>query len=321
MGKISTLRTAAALLLTILLFLCVAAFSRTTTKTLAAHMDQTVTPVQSPSPTVRPKPSPTPRPSSTPKPSPTPRPTMIPTATPIATAVPSPTIGITPTVLITPTIAHPTPVATRKVGIGPIPMPTTPLMPTIVATQSSPVAITSKKSASPEQGLLHSDSPLLPLVVGTLLTVCLGATGFIGVRRMRTAILPAIDMKKQRRHRFAHSWQRVRTNPSIASPLYAQETMPISMQGSTASLPKMQRSTSTIVDEGPKTGSHRRLGPVRLRKMPIPEQGVHETPVEPPMLPIDIEDMSFLNDPLLQDTLRQYSQKRQKQGSEGTRAP
>ena len=119
-------------------------------------------------------------------------------------------------------------------------------------------------------------------------------------------------MKKQKNHRFAHSWQRVRTPPPADSPLYAQETMPISMLDSAASLPKVQGSPSTIANEGPKTGPHRRLGPVRLRKMTMPELVIPEMPVEPQVLPTDIEDMSFLDDPLLQDTLRHYRQKSQK---------
>ncbi len=114
-------------------------------------------------------------------------------------------------------------------------------------------------------------------------------------------------MKKPKSHRFAHSWQRVRTTP-----LDAQETMPISMQDSTASLPKVQGLPSTTVDEGPKTGPHRRLGPVRLRKMTPTESVIPETPVEPQVLPTDFEDMSFLDDPQLQDTLRHYRQKSQK---------
>ena len=346
MGKTSTLKVFVALLLVVLLFLCVGAFSHTPTKTFAAHTDTTVTPTAalsvtaepsltaepSPSPTSQPSPNPTPKPSPTMAPSPTATP--LPTATSIPTVVPSPTVGITPTVVVKPTVAvtptvvvkptmvHPTPVATQKAGAGPLPMPTATQMPTVVPTQpaTAPVDITSKKTLAPAQSPLHSDSPMVPLVVGTLLTLCLGAGGFVGVRRVRTALLPAIDMKKQRNHSFAHSWQRVRTIPTAVPPLHVQETMPFSPVSlpveSAASLPEMDIPESAIVDEdamadeGPKTGPHRRLGPVRLRKITQIEPTVR--PVEAQPLSTDIEDMSFLDDPLLQDTLRQYRQKAQK---------
>ncbi len=337
MGKTSMLKASVALLLIVLLFLCVAAFSHATTKTFAAHIDATVMPTAivsvtlGPSPTSQPGPSPTPQPSPTVAPSPTPTATLAPTATPIPTvtsvptAVPSPTVGMTPTVVVKPTVAvtatmvHATPVATQKAGAGPIPMPTQ--MPTVVPTQptTAPVDITSKKTIAPTQSPLHNDSPMVPLVVGTLLTLCLGAGGFVGVRRVRTALLPAIDMKKQRKHSFAHSWQRVRTIPTTAvPPLYAQETMPfvpVPLQTeSTASLPRVEIPPLAMADEdeGPKTGPHRRLGPVRLRKLTKIEPAVLVLPVEMQPLPTDIEDMSFLDDPLLQDTLRQYRQKGKK---------
>ena len=351
MGKTSTLKASVALLLIVLLFLCVAAFSHATTKTFAAHTDATVmatvivSVTPGPSPTSQPSPSPTPQSSPTMAPSPTPTATLAPTATPlptatsVPTAVPSPTVGITPTVVVKPTVAatptvvvkptvavtptmvHPTPVATQKAGVGPIPMPTVTQMPTVVPTQhtTAPVDMTSKKTIAPTQSPLHSDSPMVPLVVGTLLTLCLGAGGFVGVRRMRTALLPAIDMKKQRKHSFAHSWQRVRTVPTVAvSPLHAQETMPFApiplQTESTASLPRVEIPPLAMEDEdeGPKTGSHRRLGPVRLRKLPKTEPAVSVLSIEMQPLTTDIEDMSFLDDPLLQDTLRHYRQKGQK---------
>ncbi len=202
-------------------------------------------------------------------------------------------------------------------------MPTVTQMPTIVPTQltTAPVAITSRKTLAPAQSPLHNDSPMVPLVVGTLLTLFLGAGGFIGVRRVRTALLPAINMKKQRNHSFAHSWQRVRTSPTTVPPLHVQETLPFapaSVQADgTVSPPRVDvppymaiANEITITDEGPKTGPHRRLGPVRLRKITKIEPVV--LPVEAQPLPTDIEDMSFLDDPLLQDTLRQYKQRAQK---------
>ena len=353
MGKTSTLKASVALLLIVLLFLCVAAFSRATTKTFAAHIDATVmatvivsvtsgpSPTSQPSPSPTSQPSPTPQPSPTIAPSPTPTATLAPTATPqptatsVPTAVPSPTVGITPTVVVKPTVAatptvvvkptvavtptmvHPTPVATQKVGAGPISMPTVTQISTVVPTQptTAPVDMTNKKTIAPAQSPLHSDSPMVPLVIGTLLTLCLGAGGFVGVRRVRTALLPAIDMKKQRKHSFARSWQRVRTIPTTAaSPLHVQETMPFALvplqAERTASLPRVEIPPLAMEDEdeGPKTGPHRRLGPVRLRKLPKTEPAVGMQP-----LPTDIEDMSFLDDPLLQDTLRQYRQKGQNQ--------
>ena len=200
-------------------------------------------------------------------------------------------------------------------------------MPTGVPTQpvTAPVDITSKKTLAPAQSPLHSDSPMVPLVVGTLLTLCLGAGGFVGVRRVRTALLPAIDMKKQRNHSFARSWQRVRTVPTASvPPLHVQETLPFALVAplplqaeDTVSPPRVDvppfaaiANEVAITDEGPKTGPHRRLGPVRLRKITQIEPAV--VPVEAQPLPTDIEDMSFLDDPLLQDTLRQYRQKGQK---------
>ena len=352
MEKTSTLKASIALLLVVLLFLCVAAFSHTT-KTFAAHIDATITPTAivsvtpEPSPTSQPSPSPTLEPSPTPEPSPTmapsptptatfaPTATPIPTATSIPTVVPSPTVGITPTVAVKPTVGvkptvavsptmvHPAPVATQKAGAGPLPMPTVTQMPTVVPTQptTAPVDITSRKTLAPAQSPLHNDSPMVPLVVGTLLTLCLGAGGFVGVRRVRTALLPAIDMKKQRNHTFAHSWQRVRTVPTPIPSLQAQETLPFApvprQAESAVSLPEVDvppfaaiANEIELTDEGPKTGPHRRLGPVRLRKITKIEPAV--LPAEAQPLPTDIEDMSFLDDPLLQDTLRQYRQKGQK---------
>jgi len=358
MGKTSTLKAFVALLLTVLLFLCVAALTHVTTKTFAAYRDATVTPTTtisvtpepspsptsqpSPSPTIQPSPSPTIQPSPTPKPSPTmapsptptatfePTATPIPTATSIPTVVPSPTVAITPTVIatptvvvkptiaVTPTMTHPTPVATQKAGAGPVPLPTMTQMPTVVSTQptTAPADMTTnnKKSVSPLQDPLHSDAPMMPLVVGTLLTLCLGAGGFVGVRRIRTALLPALAVKKQRNHTFARSWQRVRVVQSAEPPMHAQETLPFSpvlSQDNAVSLPNVALPLLAVADEGPKTGSRRRLGPVRLRKMTKPEPIV--LPVEAPVLPTGIEDMSFLDDPLLQDTLRHYRQKGNKE--------
>lgn len=195
-------------------------------------------------------------------------------------------------------------------------------MPSVVLTQptTAPVDITNKKTVTPAQHSPRNDSPMVPLFVGTLLTLCLGAGGFVGVRRMRTALLPAIDMKKQRNHTSAHSWQRVRTAPTPVPQLHVQETLPFApvlLEGESAVSPPLtdippfpNANEIAIMNEGPQTGSHRRLGPVRLRKI---------TKVEPPVPPVevqplltDIEDMSFLDDPLLQDTLHQYRQKAQK---------
>ena len=353
MGQSSTVKACVALLLIVLLFLCVVLFSRTTTKTLAAPVDATVTPTAivsvtvepspSPSLTPEPSPSPTPEPSPTEAPRPTPTATLAPTATPqptatsIPTAVPSPTQGVTPTVVvkptvaitptmvvkptvaITPTVIYPTPIATQKAGASSI------AIPTVVPTQptTAPVNTTSKKTVSPAQHPLHTDSPMMPLFVGTLLTLCLGAGGFVGVRRVRTALLPAIDIKKQKNHSSAHTWQRVRTAPTPVPPLPVQDAQPFSptsLQEEEAVSPLLaDRAPFLMMDEmgitgeGPKTGPHRRLGPVRLRKVTKVEPVVPTPPIqEMSPIPTDIEDMSFLDDPLLQDTLRQYKQKAQK---------
>jgi hypothetical protein len=223
---------------------------------------------------------------------------------------------VKPTIAVTPTVVYPTPVTTQKAGAGPI------AMPTVIPTQSTttPVDITRKKAVASAQHPLHNDMPMVPLFVGTLLTLCLGAGSIVGVRRVRTALLPAIPMKKQRSHSFAHSWQRVRTVPTPVPPVHVQETLPFAPaalpEASATSPADMEISPfammdeGAMLDEGPKTGSHRRLGPVRLRKITKIKPVVPSIEERP--IPMDIEDMSFLDDPLLQDTLRQYRQKAQK---------
>ena len=124
-------------------------------------------------------------------------------------------------------------------------------------------------------------------------------------------------MKEQKNAPLAHSWQRVRTVQTPIPPPSMQGT-PSFPQNDGATLPQGLVTPFTSADEiehannGPKTGPHRRLGPVRLRKMTQQELAIPETPKEVPVLPTDIGDMLFLDDPLLQDTLRHYRQKGQK---------
>jgi len=315
------------LLLTILLFVCVVAFSRVTTKTFASYTQQTVTPTttitvtpeSSPSPTLAPSPTMALSPTVQPSPTVAPSPTSKATATSVPTVVPSPTVAITPTLAVTPTVVHPTPVVTQKAE--PLPVPTVTPIPTVVSLKptSNSVEIADKHKVTvvpPAQDVLHTSSPIVPLVVGTLLTLCLSAVGFVGVRRVRTALLPAIDLKKQKTHRFAHSWQRVRAASPPVSPIHAQETTPFAPipeppQQDVGHLPPVEASPLALSDKEPKARLHRRLRPVRLRTMTEPI-AVPETPVAAPALPSDIEDMSFLDDPMLQDTLHHYKQKGQK---------
>ena len=336
-GKLSLLITVVALLLTMLLFVCIVAFSGATTKTFAAYTEQTATPTKivtatvesSPSPTLTPRPSPTMALSPTPKPTATSVPTVVPsptvaikpTATSVPTVAPSPTVAIKPTVVITSTVVYPTPIVTQKAEPL-LPLPSVTQISTVVSLKPTrnPVEIANKRQASmvaPEQDALYSSSHMVPLFVGTLLTLCLGAVGFIGARRVRTALLPAIDLKKQKTHTSAHSWQRVRTAPQPVPPIHAQEIIPSyspvpeSQQQSINHLPPMEASPFASLNAEHKIGLHRRLGPVRLRTM-TEQIAVPETPVAAPVLPTDIEDMSFLDDPMLQDTLRQYRQKGKK---------
>lgn len=303
-SRAHALKILVALLLTILLFLCTALLSHTT-KTFAVRAVITVTLTETTM-----KATATPRP--TPKPSPTIAPTPTPKATPIPTATSIPTVAPSPTVVVTPTMTHPTPVVTQKAGLTPLLTATR--VATVVVTQPTTAPIERMQqgtgnATSSRRGSLLSNSPLLPLVVGTLLTLCLGAVGFVGVRRARTALLPAIGVKKQRSHAFAHSWQRVRP-PAPVAPSHEQETLPFS------SIPELQQQSEghlsamkVASSEGPKTGTHRRLGPVRLQTI----KPVLQLVAVPQGVPREATDMPFLDDPQLQNTLRHYRQKRQKQ--------
>jgi hypothetical protein len=257
-------KTLTALLLLTLLFLGTTLFSHPT-KSYATPVDITDTPVPTSTDTPTPDPSPTatatPTQPPTATPSPTTAPTPRPTPRPQPTATPIPTIGVTATVGTIPTAVPP-----QKAGAGtkPSPVPTKRPTPTPTATAIStpPPAATSpiagKKTVMTMQNLQHDSLPVVPLVVGTLLTLCVCGVGLIGYRRVRTALLPAIAVNKATNEYVGRPWQRVRTQPRPIAP--GETTVPLTALPESPALINPQL-------EGPRTGPVRRLSRVRLQKL------------------------------------------------------
>ncbi len=257
-------KTLTALFLLTLLFLSTTLFSHPT-KSYATTADITDTPVATSTDTPTPDPSPTvtatPTQPPTATPSPTTAPTPRPTPKPQPTATPIPTIGVTATVGTVPTAVPP-----QKGGAGtkPSPVPTkrpTP-PPTATAISTPPPASTSpiagKKTVMAMQNLQHDSLPIVPLVVGTLLTLCVCGVGLIGYRRVRTALLPAIAVNKATNEYVGRPWQRVRTQPRPIAP--GETTVPLTALPESPALINPQL-------EGPRTGPVRRLSRVRLQKL------------------------------------------------------
>jgi len=230
----------------------------TPSPTVVATPSPTV--VATPSPTVVATPSPTvvatPSPTVVATPSPTPRPK--PTATPI------PTIGVTPTAGVAPTIVPtqkagtaPQPVATPQPTKTPQPTATPSPVPTLrsvaTATVNTKRIITAKQET-------HSESlSVIPLVLGTLLILCLGGVSFIGFRRVHTALLPAISAKRLVTAQNTRPWQRIRTAPQpAAQSIHEQATSHI------APLPVSPSHSEPLMKES-RTGAMRRLGRVHLQ--------------------------------------------------------
>ena len=279
-------KTLTALFLLLLLFLCTTIFSHAT-KSIATPVDVIVTPIPTvtvittpspgPSPTIVVTPSPTivvtPSPTIVVTPSPTvvvtPSPTVVvtpsPTPTQNPTATPIPTVGTTPTAGVAPTIvptqkagAAPQPVATPQPTKTPQPTATPSPVPTLRSVATATVNTKRIITANQET---HSESvPVIPLVLGTLLIVCLGGVGFIGFRRVRTALLPAISAQRPATTpQNARPWQRIRTLPQpAAQPLYGQATSHI------APLPVSPSHTEPLMGES-RTGAMRRLGRIHLQ--------------------------------------------------------
>ena len=259
-------KTLTALLLLALLFLGTTLFSHPT-KSYATPVDITDTPVATGTDTPTPSPSPTatatPTQPPTPTPSPTTAPTPRPTPRPQPTATPIPTVGVTATVGTVPTAVPP-----QKGGAGtkPSPVPTkqpTPTpTPTATAISTPPPAATSpiagKKTVMAMQNLQNNSLPVVPLVVGTLLTLCVCGVGLIGYRRVRTALLPAVAVNKATNEYVGRPWQRVRTQPRPIAP--GETTIPLTALPESPALINPQL-------EGPRTGPVRRLSRVRLQKL------------------------------------------------------
>jgi outer membrane biosynthesis protein TonB len=261
-------KTLAALFLLTLLFLSTTLFSHPL-KSYAMLVDITDTPVPTitDTPTQAPSPSPTatatPTQPPTPTPSPTTAPTPRPTPRPQPTATPIPTVGVTATVGTVPTAVPP---QQGGVGTKPTPVPTKQLTPTPTLTATTiptpPPAATSpiagKKTVMTVQNLQHDSLPVVPLVVGTLLTLCLCGVGLVGYRRVRTALLPAVVGNKVPNEYVGRPWQRVRMQPRPIAP--GDTTVPLT------ALPKPLTPKDIQLD-GPKTGPVRRLSRVRLEKL------------------------------------------------------
>ncbi len=217
--------------------------------------------VVTPSPTVVVTPSPTVvvTPSPTVVVTPSPTPTQNPTATPIPTVGTTPTAGVAPTIVPTQKAgAAPQPVATPQPTKTPQPTATPSPVPTLRSVATATVNTKRIITANQET---HSESvPVIPLVLGTLLIVCLGGVGFIGFRRVRTALLPAISAQRPATTpQNARPWQRIRTLPQpAAQPLYGQATSHI------APLPVSPSHTEPLMGES-RTGAMRRLGRIHLQ--------------------------------------------------------
>ncbi len=257
-------KTLTALLLLTLLFLSTTLFSHPA-ESYAMLVDVTDTPVPTITDTPIPSPTATATPTQppTPTPSPTTAPTPRPTPRPQPTATPIPTVGVTATVGTVPTVVppqqggagtKPTPVPTKQPTPTPTTMATT--IPTPPPAATSPIA--GKKTVMAVQSLQHDSLPVVPLVVGTLLTLCVCGVGLIGYRRVRTALLPAVAGTKVPNEYIGRPWQRVRTQPRPLAP--GETTVPLT------ALPKPP-APRDIQLEGPKTGPVRRLSRVRLEKL------------------------------------------------------
>ena len=258
-----------ALLLLLLLFVCTTMFSHAT-KSIATPVDVIATPIPTDTDTTTPSPGPSPTVGTTPTPNPTatPSPTVVatpsPTPRPKPTATPTPTIGVTPTAGVAPTIVPtqkagtaPQPVATPQPTKTPQPTATPSPVPTLrsvaTATVNTKRIITAKQET-------HSESlSVIPLVLGTLLILCLGGVSFIGFRRVHTALLPAISAKRLVTAQNTRPWQRIRTAPQpAAQSIHEQATSHI------APLPVSPSHSEPLMKES-RTGAMRRLGRVHLQ--------------------------------------------------------
>ena len=266
-----------ALLLLLLLFVCTTMFSHAT-KSIATPVDVIATPIPTDTDTTTPSPGPSPTVGTTPTPNPTatpsptvvatPSPTVVatpsPTPRPKPTATPIPTIGVTPTAGVAPTIVPtqkagtaPQPVATPQPTKTPQPTATPSPVPTLrsvaTATVNTKRIITAKQET-------HSESlSVIPLVLGTLLILCLGGVSFIGFRRVHTALLPAISAKRLVTAQNTRPWQRIRTAPQpAAQSIHEQATSHI------APLPVSPSHSEPLMKES-RTGAMRRLGRVHLQ--------------------------------------------------------
>jgi len=277
-----------ALFLLLLLFVCTTMFSHAT-KSIATPVDVIATPIPTDTDTTTPSPGPsptvgtTPTPNLTATPSPTvvatPSPTVVatpsPTPRPNPTATPIPTIGVTPTAGVAPTIVPtqkagtaPQPVATPQPTKTPQPTATPSPVPTLrsvaTATVNTKRIITAKQET-------HSESvSVIPLVLGTLLILCLGGVSFIGFRRVHTALLPAISAKRLVvTAQNARPWQRIRTAPQpAAQSIHEQATSHI------APLPVSPSHSEPLMKES-RTGAMRRLGRVHLQAVAPQETSDH----------------------------------------------
>lgn len=274
LAKKNMWKSLTALLLLTLLFLCTTLFSHPP-KSFATPADVTVTPLATSTDTPTPDPSPTvgstPTQVPTVAPSPTVAATPKPTPRPQPTATPIPTIGVTATVATAPTVAP-----TQNAGVLPSPVPTKQPTATATATPTPPPAatapITLKKTMSVTQNIHHDSVPVMPIMVGTLLTLCLSGVGFIGYRRVRTTLLPAISVKKTTNVHIGRPWQRIRTEEQPIVQAQNHATVPFTP------LPESPVLTDSL-SEGPRTGKVRRLGPVRLQSLQ-PQEPVQETEKE-----------------------------------------
>lgn len=118
----------------------------------------------------------------------------------------------------------------------------------------------------------RGSGPVVPLVLGILLIVCLGGVSLIGFRRVRTALLPTISVKRSAAtSQNALPWQRIRTLPQpAAQPVPEQATAHI------APLPVSPSHAEPLMGES-RTGAMRRLGRVHLQSV-TPQETV--TPQE-----------------------------------------